>query len=631
MSSEHVLSALPTPVEAMSLDADPGDFPAAGVEIDEGTRFRSELHLALSQLRQKVCAEIAAVEGQLGLPPHHDAPDGIPRRRVDLCHEGRAQAGGDAGEAMSTAPASVADAAPRGAAETSSESSGSGRLAAGGDDAGEADGDGDLTNVGDAERAFGPVVPMARISSGLGWMHDTLNRERAYLSSRRKVESMSARLEAKPSKKTVRQRLRRVVRTQEYEGFFAVLIFVNSVFVAVEVEYRCRNHDKPLPWQFSAAIVTFGFVFWLELLCRIVGDGMAFYCTRESRCLALLDTIVVLCSTFEMLPILIDFSNSDEMGQFSDTNHFGGAGATGVIIVRAIRIARVLRGLRIVRLVRFMIHLRTLTLSISGTLKPIAWASVLTFFVMYVFGVTFTDCAYHALAADAEPSPKLMKLTKYWGSLGTSLMTLLQSIANGVSWRDAYEALNEISLLCGCLFLGYIAFMEFVLLNVITGVFCNSAIDSAHRNPDIIAQAIVKEGQAYMENLRKLFVALDPDSSGTITIIELETLLKNDVVRAKFQAMGLDMECAWTIFKLMDADGNGLITESEFVAGMKALKGGAKSADVTAMRDEITLANRVMSTRLNRVERLLRELVEESTERRAVPNGAAAGASNRDP
>merc|ERR1712157_515443 len=96
--------------------------------------------------------------------------------------------------------------------------------------------------------------------------------------------------------------------------------------------------------------------------------------------------------------------------------------------------------------------------------------------VIFCFAVSFTECALSGLSVVS--SDEVIVLIEYWGSLGQSMDTLFQSIANGVSWKEPYEVLSLVSPVFGKLFLGYLVFAQFVLLNVITGIFCNAAIET---------------------------------------------------------------------------------------------------------------------------------------------------------
>merc|ERR1712187_16622 len=96
----------------------------------------------------------------------------------------------------------------------------------------------------------------------------------------------------------------------------------------------------------------------------------------------------------------------------------------------------------------------------------------------------------------------------------------------------------------------------------------NSAIDTASRNPDLIATSMMQNKEKLVERLKNLYSHIDEDGGGDITLAELETILKDEEMRAYFEAIGLDPQDAWTLFKLIDSDRTHTIDLDEFVSGI---------------------------------------------------------------
>merc|ERR1712048_130065 len=94
--------------------------------------------------------------------------------------------------------------------------------------------------------------------------------------------------------------------------------------------------------------------------------------------------------------------------------------------------------------------------------------------ITYVFGILFTQ-------AVLDNSGVLIDGGRFdlWCSLKVSTLTLFKCISGGLSWHEASEPLLRISPLLELLFAIYISFTYFAVLNVVTGVFCSSAIETA--------------------------------------------------------------------------------------------------------------------------------------------------------
>lgn len=380
--------------------------------------------------------------------------------------------------------------------------------------------------------------------------------------------------------------IHRAVNSRAFETVFGLLIFTNSLLIAIEVQWKAQHLGETLPAGFALASHCYSIGFGLELVMRMLAASSwkRFFCGRD-RAWAWMDTCIVAASFLEIVfDIMVAFTGGHKSDNLNNVTTFR--------IMRAVRVTRLMRTLRLQRLIRFVSALRTLIFSILVTLKSLVWAMVLLFMIIYVFAIALTQSAIDHLNDNELSASQAPVLVDFWGSLDTSMSSLFQSITGGVSWRDAIEPLHEVSYLVVWVFLCYIFFVYFAVLNVVTGVFCSSAIETAQHNPELVAHSLISNREQYVSNLRWLFEKVDDDASGFITINELETLLTDDMTRAYFKAMELDANDAWTLFKLIDKDGSGLVEIEEFIMGCEALRGSAKTLDVANMMYESRLLAR---------------------------------------
>eukprot|EP00415_Alexandrium_ostenfeldii_P002751 UN2751 len=233
-------------------------------------------------------------------------------------------------------------------------------------------------------------------------------------------------------------------------------------------------------------------------------------------------------------------------------------------ILRVFRIMRVGKALRIQRLVRFISALRTLVYSIVVTMRSLIWALILLLIIMYIFSIVITQISVDYMQTPGcVPHPRLQR---WWGNMGTSMLTLFEAVTGGVSWYEVTDPLHEVSVALVMVFIIYIFVITFAVFNCITGIFCHSAIETAVRDPELAAQAMVEDRRQYISRVKKLFRDVDTDRSGVITVQELESVVKDEKVRAYFAALDLDLSDAWTVFKLI-AGKNNLIDQDAFVRG----------------------------------------------------------------
>jgi len=373
-----------------------------------------------------------------------------------------------------------------------------------------------------------------------------------------------------------RRALKEFVNSTQFEVFFASIIFTNSVLIGVEVEYMASTRATTTPGIFYILQYTCSAIFFLELMVRMAAHGFSFFFSADWLW-NLLDVFLVLCSLMEVIVDIIFMTGAKVNSADNMSN---------LRIVRVMRMTRLIRSFRIPRIIRFVSALRLLIYSIVATLRSLVWAMILLVMITYVFGIAFTQATNDTIAegVDGAQDPDLeIKLLRYWGSLSTSIFTLYKSITGGISWNDVVEPLEEMHVIWGMLFTSFISFSYFAVLNVITGVFCNSAIATATRDPDTVIHSLIAEKKKYMDNLKKLFKNVDTDESGLVTISEFETLLTDDALQAHFAAMEIEFDDAWTLFKLIDKDMTNCIDIDEFVLGCMRLRGAAKGIDVAQL------------------------------------------------
>jgi len=384
----------------------------------------------------------------------------------------------------------------------------------------------------------------------------------------------------------------RLVRSHKFEAFWIFMVLCNSIIVGVETQYAAFHIGEDMPGPFQKLSYSFALLFLLELILKAAGYGIRELCAGPQRIWALLDTFFVLTSLIE---IAAEQLLTGVGGQSVE-------GSRNLRVVRLIRIIRVVRALRIERLVHMVSSLRTLVFSIGTTLRSLMWAIVLLALMQYMVGVTLTKVVIDYISDHTEACEVCEKLNMYWRSVDVTMFTLFQSICGGLSWDDAMRPLQEVSKEFSWLFAAYIGFTYFAVLNVVTGVFCNSAIESAQHTPEVIGQNLIANRLMYLENLEKLFHSIDEDENAVITFNEFEKVFTSPENRAILAALGIEAMEAWTLFKLIDTDKDGKIQKDEFITGCLQLKGSARNVDLATIHKDLHRLQRKLMRYTNYME-----------------------------
>jgi len=362
-----------------------------------------------------------------------------------------------------------------------------------------------------------------------------------------------------------------LVHSTQFQLFFCVLIMVNSGFFGVETEYLAVEGLEESPIGFAIINIGFSAAFLVEWLLRVYVDGKLFFTSEADWGWNYIDTLLVGLSAVEFFLQLI----------------FGsGQGTSSLTLVRMVRSLRLVRIIRIIRVLRFFRSLRLLILAVISTTKSLIWAMLLLLTLMYMFAVLFTQAA-HSQLVDATPSPNLEDLKDAWGSVPRSVFTLFKSITNGNSWEQVSKPLSDIHGVWLALFLIYIALTYFAVLNVVTGVFCQMAIEGAGKDEDELMQELLKMKDQYIHQLTSMFNVVDHNRSGKVSIQEFQGLLQDPDLVKFFATLQIDVEDAWSLFKLLDTSGDGEIDVDEFVTGCLKLRGQARSVDLALLQHQV--------------------------------------------
>lgn len=383
--------------------------------------------------------------------------------------------------------------------------------------------------------------------------------------------------ELKRLEHTHKSSLQSVLAHSRFELGLAGVIFLNSLFIGIEVDHVARHPQDDTPLLFKIVHVVFTAIFLVEWLVRIFAFGYrSFFCGRDNWAWHLLDTFVVLSSLFEIfIEVWTGFAADASADEFQNVSN--------VRVLRTIRMTRLVRILRISRLIRFVTALRTLVASIMFTMKSLIWSLVLLLIVIYVFGICFmqgTTTHYRDSATTNE------YMDRYWKTLPDTMFTLFKSISGGISWDEAVRPMGDISWFFVGLFVCYVSFAYFAVLNVVTGVFCNSAIEATMRDPTIVAQSLGSDRQKHIQHIKELFAYMDAAKKECLTFAELERHMLDVTVQAHLRTLDIHSDDAWTLFKLMDTDGTNNIDVDEFVRGVLQLRGGARNVDLALMRSD---------------------------------------------
>jgi len=368
-----------------------------------------------------------------------------------------------------------------------------------------------------------------------------------------------------PSRCNFQKKCQWLVSLEVFDYVMGLAIFANAILMGVQADLAVQSARTGAvePPAVRALAVILGVIFTVELVLRIFAFRLDFF-TKPGWKWNIFDFVLVFLQISEEVVTAVVYTDN-------------GSRSVNLSFMRILRVLRLVRIVRLVRVLRLIRELRTLVQSIASTMTSLLWTVVLLLLLIFVVGICFTQ----VIADVAEGEPQVLRegtdTFEFYGSLMRSVMSLYQSITSGVSWRDASLPLERHSGIMGLVFAIYIAFAALAMLNVITGVFVESAMASAREENTVTV----------VSRMREIVDRMDVGESGQMTWEQFEGQLDNPVMEAYFKSIDLSVTEARSLFLLLDIDEQGFIDVEEFIAGCCRIHGPAKAIDLTTLMCQV--------------------------------------------
>eukprot|EP00931_Biecheleriopsis_adriatica_P103825 TRINITY_DN78616_c0_g1_i1.p1 TRINITY_DN78616_c0_g1~~TRINITY_DN78616_c0_g1_i1.p1 ORF type:complete len:699 (+),score=160.89 TRINITY_DN78616_c0_g1_i1:189-2099(+) len=381
----------------------------------------------------------------------------------------------------------------------------------------------------------------------------------------------------------------RLTRSSAYELASTLLIVLNAVLVIWETERRAALAQaqasgadvKREEVYFRIVACWFCAIFIADLGLRMIGERLHFFQSREWRW-NVFDMFVALSAAAE---VIVDFhSSADQTATASQLSHF----LRKFSMLRILRLLRAIRTMRSVRVMRFIRELRIMVLSLTGSLKSLAWAVVLLAIVLLVFSVFFTEgavayCERHR----GEKSEEVEQLLQYFGTVSTATVSLFMAMSGGEDWGNIMKSLDPLPLEYRLLFLVFITFAVLALLNVVTAVFVGAAMQQAQADREMVVQEEIHHKGELVNLMQQVFNELDMNGSGALSLEEFEKHIEDDKILAYLRVLEIEVSQVKILFTLLDVDNTGEVDIDEFVGGCIRLRGGATSMDLAVLKYQV--------------------------------------------
>lgn len=339
------------------------------------------------------------------------------------------------------------------------------------------------------------------------------------------------------------------------------VIIVNSIVVTLMTDWMIEHGKEgaAMPWSYVIIDYVCLACYLVELILCLMVHRWYFF-VNESAGWNWLHFILVILSAMDLAA---DW----------------GADDTGTIMyMRSLRFCRVTKAFRIFRVMTSFHELAAMLRSFTSCLWAMLWSFMLLYLLLYLCALIFAQGISESLADDVFLDQE-EAVRNHFGSVGRTMLSLYMSVTGGADWIIYYEILEYTGFLYPWLFLAFTFLFTFALVNILTALFVEKAVEGAkpEREYRILHERQKLAHQA--AELRELFFKMDLDHSGRISWEEFSSCMLDSNIVAFMGSIGLEVTDAEFLWKLVAGE-DGDLEITTFVDTCMAVRGQASTLDV---------------------------------------------------
>jgi len=422
-----------------------------------------------------------------------------------------------------------------------------------------------VTAVGQSDDVQGDLSQFRAIDH-----EDTDEDDEQALEEERGISKMESRIGRQQPDKTWAQNL---LAATWFDASIGAVIVGNSVTIGMEQSMNLEGMDTS--W-FDWLEHVFLIVYLGELGVRAAAYGAKMLTDRWVQFDILLVTMGV---TTEWL-LRIPFCGGNQCN------------VDGLGFIMVLRTARLFR---LARTVRLLIQFKELWMLVRGLMdsaSTMCYTLLMMFIIIYIFSSVglelitkhrFTDGLHPEYDAEFAEHVDLL-----FGTLPKTMLSLVQ-FSTLDSVHAIYLPIVRKDPILMTFFLGVILVVSVVLMNLITAVVVNSAMEQAMQDKELMRINEEKHRKKLVKDLRVIFERLDEDGSGEVSEDEIANISDEDRIKLE-QVLGIADPIE--IFRTLDVDKSGSIGIDEFCDGIwqvAAQKGNIELKRIEKKLDSLRL------------------------------------------
>lgn len=226
--------------------------------------------------------------------------------------------------------------------------------------------------------------------------------------------------------------------------------------------------------------------------------------------------------------------------------------------------------------------------------------------IIYIFScMSIEIITNHALAKGPDADPEFQEFVKEnFKSLPLTMITLMQ-FASLDNMNLLYMPLIKKCWWLSFFFIAIILVISIVLMNLITAVVVNSALEQAMQDKEALKAQEEKHRKRTMKELRRLFHRLDEDDSGQVSKEEMGMMGEDD--KKQFAKL-LGTSDPFEVFNQLDVDDSGTLEIDEFCDGIYQVVISQVPIEIKRLEKQMLSLKTIVLGNQERMDRVLSHL-----------------------
>lgn len=371
--------------------------------------------------------------------------------------------------------------------------------------------------------------------------------------------------------------LLRFLRGKKFDILIGFVIVLNALMMAGKGEYEGVTTAKTLGrapdtqrWESADSFFNvfehgFAMFFLLEIIIRLMLDGKAY--------------IQIVSNWFDIIIVVVSLL---DLFLFQDVD----SQVVNLTFLRLFRLVRLMKIFRVFRVMSIFKQLRLLVISISSSMGALGWCAVLLAIIQLISAIFMSQLLSGWLRDDNNDIEIRNIVFSYFGTFSRAWITMFQITVAPGGWSYIGRILMyEVNRLYSLFFIGYVSFVTFAIIRVITAMFLKETLATANRDLELVIQEKMDDKDRLNASLKRLQEEMDAGNDGFVTWEDLDTMCQDRRAVAWLHSLNLSVQEVNTLFELLVND-EGKCSWHDFISGVKKYRGNVKGIDVATLQRE---------------------------------------------